>query len=221
MKATKATAQEHVVHLAAMEDPDDTFPGDGVCPTREEFDAVATSSYKYWSVPSHEAQQFDIEQHLLDLLTGVPLFSFHSNKRLSWVDSEWLYLKCRSEWETTKASACDVKIRNLFHHARLGLSTPIGYQHEEGTLKPTLSLGLGASPNMPCLIRAWCYILSCRWVERLAIAGQQAHLLQPTQLNFSNFWEIAVAGEWRAVVIRGEKTYYAPWSWSKVTSVPQ
>lgn len=152
----------------------------------------------------------------------MPLFSFHPTHRLFLVNGEWLHLKCKSEWRTTMASICDVKTRSLTHYVRLGLSRPVRYQHEEGALNSTLSLGLGASPVMPCLIRAWCYILSCRWVETLAMAGQEAHLLQPTQTNMSNFWETTVEGEWHAVVIRGERTYHAPWSWSwsKAPSVP-
>lgn len=202
-------------------EPDDPCPGDRICPTRAEFYTAATESYNFWTVPSTESQEFDIERYLLDLLTGVPAFTFNSKQRLSWVDGEWLHLKCKSEWGTTNASACDVKVKSLTHYARLGLSTPISYQHEEEALNSALSLGFGASPNMPCLVRAWCYILSCRWVERLAIAGQHAQLRQPTRLSLSNFWETTVAEEWHAVVIRGDSTYHAPWSWSKNASTSQ
>ena len=151
----------------------------------------------------------------------MPAFSFNSKQALSWVDAEWLHLKCKSEWGTTKASACDVKVKGLTHYARLGLSTPMSHQHEEGALNSALSSGFGASPNMPCLVGAWCYILSCRWVERLATAGQHAQLLQPTPLSLSKFWETTVGREWHAIVIRGESTYYAPWSSSTNASTSQ
>ena len=200
-------------------EPGDPYPGDGVCPTRDEFYAVATKSYKHWSCSSHEPQHSDIEQNLFDLLAGVPLFSVHVNQRLLWVDGEWLYLKCKSEWETTAASACDVKTKHLTHYLRLGLSLPMRYQYEDAAINPTLSLGFGASTKMSSLIRAWCYILSCRWVESLTMAGQQAHLLQPVQMNLFNFWETAAQGEWRAIVIRDERTYHAPWSWSNAASL--
>lgn len=202
-------------------EPEDPYPGDRVCPSRAEFYAVATASYNFWTISTATSQDFDIERCLYDLFAGVPPFSLNSKQRLSWVDGEWLHLKCRSEWETTKATACNVRVGDLTHYARLGLSTPISYDHEEGALTSTLSSGMGASPNMACLIRAWCYILSCRWAERLAIAGEHAQLLQPTPLSLSNFWEIALAGDWHAVVTRGENTYHAPWSWSKNTSTAQ
>lgn len=92
-------------------EPDDPYPGDGICQTAAEFYSIATKSYNFWSVPSIESQEFDIERHLLSLLAGVPSFSFDSKQRLSWVDGDWLHLKCRSEWETTKASVCDVKVK--------------------------------------------------------------------------------------------------------------
>lgn len=196
-------------------EPDDPYPGDGICQTAAEFYSIATKSYNFWSVPSIESQEFDIERHLLSLLAGVPSFSFDSKQRLSWVDGDWLHLKCRSEWETTKASVCDVKVKSLVHYSRLGLSTPISYEHDEGTWNSALSLGLGTSPNMACLIRAWCYILSCRWVESLTIAGQCAQLLHPMRLSLSTFWETILEGKWHAVVIRGKGSYHAPWSWSK------
>ena len=200
---------------AELEDP---YPGDRICPTRAQFYSVATDSYNYWTTASTDSQKFDIERYLSDLLRLVPPFTFDSKQKLSWLEGEWLLLRCRSEWRTTEASVCDVKARCLTHYARLGLSTPIRYQHEEGPLDPALSLGFGSSPYMPCLVRAWCYILSCRWIETLVTAGQQAQLRQPTQLSSCNFWETVVAGRWHAVLIRGKNTYYAPWSWSKNAS---
>lgn len=213
--------QEHIAQLAAMKvEPGDACPRDRVCPTCAEFYTAATENYNFWTVPSTESQEFDIERYLLDLLTEAPAFTFNSKQRLSWVDGEWLHLKCKSEGRTTNASACDVKVKNLTHYARPGLSTSIIYQHEEA-LTSALSLGFGASPNMSCLIQALCYILSCRWVERLVIAGQNAQLWQPTRLTLSNFWETIVAGEWHAVVIPDNSTYHAPWSWSKNASTSQ
>jgi hypothetical protein len=117
--------QERVAQLLAMRvEPDDPYPGDGICPTRAEFYTVATCSYDFWTVPITESREFGIERNLFDLLSGVPAFSFDSKQRLSWVDGEWLHLKCKSEWGTTTASACDMKVKSLNHYARLGLSTP-------------------------------------------------------------------------------------------------
>lgn len=198
--------------------PYDPDPGDYICPTRAKFHSVATCSYNLWTVANTEIHDFDIEESLFDLLTGVPAFSWDSKQRLSWIDGEWLHLKCRSEWRTTKDPECDMKLRSLTHYVRLGLSSPISYQHQEGTLSRKLSSGIGTSPNMSCLMRAWCYILSCRWVERLARAGRRAQLLQPTPLSLTNFWETVVAREWHAIVIRGNYTYHAPWSWRKKSS---
>merc|ERR1711939_859673 len=93
----------------------------------------ATDSYNLWTDPNADSHEFDIEERLFDLLAEVPAFSWDSKQRISWIDGEWLHLRCKSEWITTKASGCDVKVRSLIHYLRIGLSSPISYQHQEGT----------------------------------------------------------------------------------------
>jgi len=81
---------------------------DGVRSRHEEFYAAAANSHKYWSIPTHEPQQFDIEQNLAK-------------------DRGVSALEVKSAWRTTTASASDVKSRNFSYYPRLGLSMPIRY----------------------------------------------------------------------------------------------
>ena len=61
------------------------------------------------------------------------------------------------------------------------------------------------------LIVAWTFILSSWWVEILKDAGEMAYLQQSEKMNGCNFWKVVAGQQWRAVVVRGESTFYAPW----------
>ncbi|RMD43312.1 hypothetical protein DV735_g1858, partial [Chaetothyriales sp. CBS 134920] len=79
--------EEHMAIIAAKRAaPTDSLPGDGIRPSDEEFYAVATASYNFWSTA--ETQDFDIERHVFDLLARgtIPRANEY---RLAWlVDAE-------------------------------------------------------------------------------------------------------------------------------------
>ena len=219
MQARGVTQEQEAILAILNTEPAEPISGDGVCPTRAEFFSFATASYNYWTsqpvVSDAASQKFELGRHLLELITGVPAFTFNSKHRLSWVDGEWLHLKCRSEWTTTTTTECDVKVKSLSHHMRLGLSTPITYGYQQKIQHEAMPSRFGFSAHISFLVRAWCYILSCRWVEMLAKAGEDAQLWQSRRSETSDLWATAVTGEWHAIVVRGDQRYYAPWSWAK------
>lgn len=219
MQAGRVVQEQEAIIATLNTEPTEPLPGDGVCPTRAEFFSFATASYTYWIsqpvVSDAASQSFDFGGHLLELIKGVPVFTLDAQKRLFWVDGEWLHLKCRSEWTTTTTAECDVKIKNLSHHMRLGLSTPITYGYQRNIQHQAILSPFGSSPHVSFFVRVWCYILSCRWVEMLARAGEDAQLWQSRQSDTTDLWKALVAGEWHAIVVRGDQKYYAPWSWAK------
>lgn len=219
-KAARAMQEQEAILATLNTEPPEPLPGDGVCPTRAEFFSVATTSYEYWtSQPAHSdemSQNFDLGKHLLELITGVPSFTFDTTQRLSWFEGEWLQLKCRSEWTTiTTTAGCEAKTQELSHCIRLGLSIPITYRYQQKIEHEAMPSPFGSSSHMSFLVRAWCYILSCRWVEMLASAGEDAQLWQSKRSDATDLWKTAVTEEWHAVVVRGDQRYHAPWSWAK------
>ena len=83
--------------------------------------------------------------------------------------------------------------------------------------------GIGAeqAQYLSYLIFGWTYILSSRWVEILQDTEDKVFLRQSEKLHHHNFWEVVVGQHWQASIIRGEKTFYAPWSLTADDAAPR
>lgn len=199
--------------------PEPPYPGDGVCPTLQQFDETAAASYDLWNdlinLSRHDPGAQDITVQFKSLLQNVPPFqAAPSQHRFLTIDGLHLLLKCSSEFLTTISTDCDQRVKTIHHYQILGISSPVVYDFLERSESHSFwpDSDSGKPSFLSELIFAWSYILSSRWVETLKLSGEDVQLRQNEELSAHNFWAIILSHRWQAALHRGGKTYHAPWT---------
>lgn len=218
-----AALNQHVVEtlekqqkvLAARLRPQrDPRPGDGVCPTHEQYQEVTTKSRESWQNlllrAKRDSEPIDMVIQLIELLKNVPAFPKALPRPHSILANYSLMVECNSEWITTNNPDCDQPVKIMKHYQILAIPKPVSYylsdiedaqsktQHTEDQL-------------FLSLIFAWSYILSALWVETLKSNGLDAQLFHD-DINTQNFWECIQKHQWRAEILHGGVLYFSPWS---------
>lgn len=204
---------------ARCKKPKIPHPGDGVCPTLQQFNETAAASYELWNDliddSRHDPGAQDTTMQLKSLLQNVPPFqAAPSHCRFLTIEGPHLLLKCSSEFLTTNDLNCDQRVKKIHHHQILGISSPVVYEFLERS--ESYSFWQESDSGRPSflaeLIFAWSYILSSRWAETLKLSGEDVQLRQDEDIGAHNFWAVILSHRWQAAIHRGGKTYHAPWT---------
>lgn len=198
-------------------------PGDGVCPTNEEFIRVAQTTYDAWMSrfgESHDEIPTDVINDMIELLSDVPPFAPNQQPLSLVSDSEMIHTECISQWITSADADCDKRSKEVRHFETLGYREPLHYVRREDAdqLPPWPDFNIKPLETWCHLIYAWAYLLCLRWVELLSGSGEEAYLCQSASLDEMNFWEV-ICRPWEAVLFKDKRMYFAPWSLSCSSAV--
>ena len=157
------------------------LPGDGVCPTSEQYHSTTARSRELWQTLVDDVKRSpvnpDIGVQLIQLVKNVPAFSVTLLEQLLTLNSYFLMAECESEWLTTIDAECDRPVKKMRHYQTLGLPHPVIYQFPEPDGIPLNSPQ--SADNQPVILQlifAWSYILCGRWVEALKFTGADAQM---------------------------------------------
>ena len=194
------------------------YPGDGVCPSSHQFLAAYRASYRRWtslitsvtcnsSVPS-------IVDSLLYILEQIPAFRAQYSRPFMILDEPYPQVKMAFEWVTTTDSTCERPVKRIYQYQKLARSQSATYSSISSPEAYPYWPGIKAKRNgyLSYLILGWAYILCSRWVETLKDSGEDTFMRQSGEINDNNFWEVVAMRPWQAGIVRGGKTFYAPWS---------
>ncbi len=190
------------------------YPGDG----SSQLLAAYRASYHRWtslirsvtcdsSVPS-------IVDSLLHLLEQVPAFRAQCSRPFMILNEPWPQVKLAFEWVTTIDSTCEQPVKRIYQYQNLARSQSATYRSISSPKDYPYWPGTKAERNghLSYLILGWAYLLCSRWVETLRESGEDVFMLQSGEINDTNFWEAVAIRPWQAGIVRGGKTFYAPWS---------
>jgi len=211
-RAIRTLEKQQKVLAARLRPQRDPRPGDGVCPTHEQYHEVTTRSRESWQAllvhAKRNSEPIDMVIQLMELLKNVPAFPKAAlSEQLSTLNSYALMVECASEWVTTNDPECDRPVKIMRHYQILGIPRPVSYHLSD--IQPTVQST--EDKHFLPLIFAWSYILSAHWVEALKSSGLDAQLLHD-DISTQNFWEFIQKQQWRAVVLHDDVLYFSPWS---------
>lgn len=210
-----------------MSSPLSPYPGDGICPTSAQFYNTATVSHELWTSLASDAKDGtsipSTADCVLDLLRYVPAFYAQRSKAFSILDEPFPQVKYALEWVTTTDTTCEQPVKRTYHQQILGILKPVDYCfiNPSGFHPYWPGIGADRAPYLSYLIFGWTYIFSSRWVEILQDAGEKVFLRQSKELNHHNFWEVVAGHQWQASIVRGQNTFYAPWSLTAENAAPR
>ena len=192
-------------------------PGDGICPTDFQYQDTLTTSYREWAKLLSEAKESADDLHiaddLLELVERTPELYAHPSKAFVIHDQPYPQLKYALELLTTRDSACERPTKRTYHYLNIGVVQPLACEYSD--VSENAFSWPGFQPDqikhLSHLILAWAFILSSRWVEILTAAGEKASMNQSEDIKEGTFWKVVIGRQWRATMIRGGKTFYAPW----------
>ncbi len=192
-------------------------PGDGICPTNAQSDHISRASFDLWNLLRLETKGNSdpilIVDKLLSLLQQVPGLVAHPSRGFTIKDSGRPFLQFALDCVTTTDQVCEQPMKRTIHYQLLGIPEPRRFEFTESLEAWSPWLGTQAEwGHFSFLILAWTYILSSRWVETLRMAGEEAYMKLSKEGSVKVFWELVVEQHWQASIVRGETTFYAPWS---------
>ena len=202
-------------------------PGDGICPTDIQYQDTVTASYRKWakllSEANESADDLHIADDLLELVERAPELYAHPSKAFLIHDQPFPQLKYALEWVTTKDSACERPTKRTYHYLNVGVLGPLACEYSDASENsfPWAGLQPDQIKHLSRLILAWAFILSSRWVEILAAAGENAAMNQSEKMEKGTFWKVITGRQWQATMIRGGKTFYAPWYMGRHIVTPE
>ena len=202
-------------------------PGDGICPTVMQNQDTATASYREWAKLLSEANESSDDLHiaddLLELVERIPELHAKPSKTFLIHDQFNLQLKFALEWVTTKDVACEQPTKRTYHYLTIGVPEPQACEELDVSRNtfPWAGFPPDQTKYLPCLILAWAFILSSRWVEILTAAGEKVVMNQSEKIEKETFWKVVVDGQWQAIVVRGSKPFDAPWCMCPSLVVPE
>jgi hypothetical protein len=215
-RALKTLEEQQKLLSSTSKAPADPQPGDGVCPTSEQYRDTAAKTRQWWKTLIADAVRNpvvpNIAEQLIELLKDVPAFPVALSQQLSVLESYNLEVECASEWVTTNDPECDQRVKTMRHYQTLGIPKPVAYQLIDTSDIQSVSQVDNDKPVFFLLVFAWSYIMSSRWVEALQRSGANVRLLQCEEINAQNFWSLIRKQQWQAVLSYGDETYFAPWS---------
>lgn len=197
------------------------YPGDGVCPSTSEFTSVLTSSYNAWKSSTSASIVDDktislYTSSFLEMVEDIPAFRAPPLDQATVVTTDELLVECTLQWETTTHPDCDERDKSTKVYQVSGCAQPSVVDFFDRTEeKQPWYPGLPAERrrDLTCLLLAWSYILCSRWVEILQKAGEKASLYHESpDYKAVEFWDVVLECRWKAVVVRREETFCAPWS---------
>ncbi len=109
--------------------------------------------------------------------------------------------------------ACERPTKRTYHYLNIGVVQPLACEYSNASENACSWPGFqpGQIKHLSHLVLAWAFILSSRWVEILTAAGEKASMNQSEDIKEGTFWKVVIGRQWRATMIRGGKTFYAPW----------
>ena len=132
-------------------------------------------------------------------------------------------LKFALEWVTTKDVGCERPTKRTYHYLEIGvpeLQACKKLDVSKDTV-PWTGFPPDQTKHLPRLILAWAFILSSRWVEILTAVGTKTAMNQSEKFEIGTFWKVVIDGQWQAIMIRGAKTFYAPWCMGRHVVAPE
>lgn len=193
------------------------YPGDGICLTVLEFNEVFTTTYQTWNLDSIAFNEDGFKdaciESFLELVRGLPNFTVPpcDNKSVRQTEDE-LKVECAVRWITTAHTQCDQNEKIIRFGQHLGYAYPARYDIYDTAPAVFLysGLGLNLGCDFSCLILAWSYVLSCRWVEILQGSGHKAFLRHKSSGVTESTWHLILGSHWEAVLVWDEESFYAP-----------
>jgi hypothetical protein len=181
---------------------------------------ILTSSYNAWQ--SFSTASFIDDEALtlytslfLALLDNIPAFRSPPLDQVPIVTTDDLLIECALQWETATGPDCDQRNKSTKFYQMLGCAEPSIIDFSDGTEeKQPWYPGFPAERRreLTCLVLAWSYVICCRWVEILRNAGEKAFLYyESPDYKAIDSWDVVVKCRWKAVIIRKEETFCAPW----------
>ena len=176
-------------------------PGDGICPSVSQFNAVYRATYDAWACPPSPCLQsndscdiFKIDA-FLDLIGQIPSFSASRLEGLQLRTGDRLLLESALELQTTDHAECDRPTKVLKSFQCLGSEQPTTCKplYAKSPREALPGLTDGSAKYLSSLVLAWSYILSCRWVEALQKPGLDASFQRLKSDDWSGcFWNFVV-----------------------------
>lgn len=202
------------------------YPGDGVCPTTSQFNDTVKASYDNWKTSGSEANQnskcLSTSDCLLNLLQQIPGFYARPLKAFSILDNPFPQVQYALDWITTTDLTCNQPLKRTYHYQTLGVPEPVICEFSDASDACSYWPGIEVDQikYISQLVVAWTFILCSRWVEILQSAGEKAYLQQSEKVNDCNFWKVIAEQRWRAIIVRGGSTFYAPWCLTRHDTAP-
>ena len=219
-----ATQEDLITRRTRISSPQ---PGDGICPTDIQYEDTETASYREWakllSEANESADDLHIADDLLEIVERTPELYAHPSKAFSILDQPYPQLKYALEWVTTKDLACERPTKRTYHYLNIGALRPLACEYSDASKNafPWAGLQPHQTKHLSRLILAWAFILSSRWVEILTAAGEKAAMNQSENIEKGTFWNVVLGQQWQATMIRGGKTFYAPWCTGRHIGAPE
>lgn len=219
-----ATQEDFITRRTRISSPQ---PGDGICPTDIQYQDTVTASYREWtkliSEANESADDLHIADDLLELVERTPELCAHPSKAFLIHDQPYPQLKYALEWVTTKDAACERPTKRTYHYLNIGVLRPLAYEYSDASENafPWPGLQPDQTKHLSRLILAWAFILSSRWVEILTAAGEKAAMNLSENIEKGTFWKVVIGRQWQATMIRGGKTFYAPWCACRHIGAPE
>lgn len=197
-------------------------PGDGVCPSKAQFNDCFQSKFDDWKCASSAHMEgsntFPFYMNaFLNLLKNVPPF-FQcppENVHITGRPKSFLIMRSSLHIKTTEDPDCSDTQKSIDYMQCLGCPAPAVYKPKaEAQLQAVLPLDTKPfrSGYFTNIVLAWSYIISCRWVEIFHQAGEKSELLHKSDMQIEDsFWHIVTKSCWVALVKRRNGYFYSPW----------
>ena len=202
------------------------YPGDGICPTISQFSETKRMSFDLWmsliSDTKNHSSFPSLSVCLVDLLKQVPAFRTEHAGSISIHDKPVPCAQYLLECTTTTDPACEQLKKLTSHYLVLGALKPVTYEFLSASesCPHWPGIELDRARYLSSLMLAWAYVLCSRWVETLQDFGEQATMRQSENINSDNFWEVITGQKWQAVIVRDDKSFFAPWTLTKHDADP-
>ena len=114
---------------------------------------------------------------------------------------------------TTDDPECDQRFKDITYYQYIGLASPSAFEIIADNANFPFVFPDIRPGHLTSIVLAWSYIISCRWVEILLDAGENASFKHEFNAHLSeyNFWNLVINSRWVAQVERDNGLFVAPW----------
>jgi hypothetical protein len=133
-----------------------------------------------------------------DLLQDVPAFFHNPPTTVDVIGKPRRLLTLRSSLQigTTEEPPCEQRWKSILHLQYLAFPAPMVYKVGSQPQAPSnVAQGPVRDPSgcLTSITLAWSYIISCRWVETLWLAGEESSLWHDRDEQVTeHFWDMVV-----------------------------